>query len=162
MKRFFIALVFIFSFTVTVFCLRDFIEERDYTVDFQEKSPEMVAVLHVNFIGIVPEPEEAEKIVKKQLKIYGNKLVAAKHVVYREDKRTRYKNIIGSAWIENIPDPENPIKIKFNKDVAAYVWLGKTKTIVPFPDYMAFLKKQQKEFRKKQRLRKSDEEKQII
>jgi hypothetical protein len=160
MKKLFIVLICISFFTVTAFCLRDFIENCDYTVTFQEKSPEMAAVLHVNFIGIAPEPEEAEKIVKEQLKIHGRKLVAVK--VYTKDERTRYKNIIGSAWIENIVDPENPIKIKFNKDLAAYVWLGKTKTIVPFPDYIAFLKRQQKEFRKKERLKKSNESLQQI
>jgi hypothetical protein len=160
MKKFFIALIFISSFTISAFCLRDFIEGCDYTLDFQEKSPEMAAVLHVNFIGIAPELEEAEKIVKKQLKIYGNKLVAAKRVVYTEGKRIRYKNIIGSLWKENITDPENPTKIRFNKDLSAYVWIGKTKAIVPFPDYMAFLKRQQKEFRKKQKLDKSNKKNQ--
>jgi hypothetical protein len=49
-------------------------------------------------------------------------------------------------------DPENPIKIKFTEDLAAYVWLGKTKSIVPFPDYINFLKKQ-KDFREKQQLK---------
>jgi hypothetical protein len=126
-------------------------------VDFHEKSPEMAATLHVIFAGVVPEPSEAEKIVKQELRIYGNNLIASNKVMRIEKKEKRYKNIIGSAWKTDITDPANPIKIKFTEDLAAYVWLGKTKTIVPFPDYMTFLKKEQKDFKKKQQLNKSKE-----
>ena len=157
MKKFFIILMFTFSFTTSVFCTRDFIEGIDYTVDFHEKSPEMAATLHVNFVGVIPEPSKAEKIVKQKLGIYGNKLIASNKVIRTEKKETRYKNIIGSAWKTNITDPTNPIKIKFTEDLAAYVWLGKTKSIVPFPDYIVFLKKEQKDFKKKQQLNKSKE-----
>ncbi|MDR1244686.1 MAG: hypothetical protein LBJ98_01755 [Endomicrobium sp.] len=157
MKKSFIILMFTFSFTISAFCTRDFIEGIDYTVDFHEKSPEMAATLHVNFVGVVPEPSEAEKIVKQKLGIYGNKLIASNKVMRTEKKETRYKNIIGSAWKTNITDPANPIKIKFTEDLAAYVWLGKTKSIVPFPDYIVFLKKEQKDFKKKQQLNKSKE-----
>jgi hypothetical protein len=157
MKKSFIILMFMFFFTTSAFCTRDFIEGIDYTVDFHEKSSEMAATLHINFVGIVPEPSEAEKIVKQKLRIYGNKLIANHKVIRTEKKETRYKNIIGSAWKTNITDPANPIKIKFNEDLAAYVWLGKTKSIVPFPDYITFLKKEQKEFKKKQQLNKSKE-----
>ena len=157
MKKSFIILTFMFSFTILAFCTRDFIEGIDYTVDFHEKSPEMAAILHVNFVGVVPEPSEAEKIVKQKLRIYGNKLIASNKVIRTEKKETHYKNIIGSAWKTNITDPANPIKIKFTEDLAAYVWLGKTKSIVPFPDYIIFLKKEQKDFKKKQQLNKSKE-----
>jgi hypothetical protein len=136
--------MFTFSFTISVFCTRDFIKGIDYTIDFHEKSPEMAATLHINFVGVVPEPSEAEKIVKQKLRIYGNNLIASnKVVICTKKKETRCKNIIGSAWKANITDPANPIKIKFSEDLAAYVWLGKTKSIVPFPDYMTFLKKEQ-------------------
>ncbi|MDR3306117.1 MAG: hypothetical protein LBS61_00320 [Endomicrobium sp.] len=158
MKKLFITLMFIFSFTIAAFGVRDFIEGTDYTVDFHEKSPEMAATLRVNFTEVVPEPAEAEKIVKQNLKLYGDKLIASNKVIRAEKKETLYKNIIGSAWRANVTDPANPIKIKFNENLAAYVWLGKMKTIVPFPDYMAFLKKERKNFKKEQRLNKSREE----
>jgi hypothetical protein len=90
----------------------------------------MPAVLHVNFIRLIPEPKEAEEIVKQQLKIYGN------------IEKNKCKNIIGSAWHINEGNPANPVKIKFQKDLAAYVWLGKTRKIAAFPDYISFLKKE--------------------
>jgi hypothetical protein len=148
MKKSFIVLAFMFSFAASTFCTRDFIEGIDYIVDFHEKSPEMAATLHINFVKIVPEPSDAEKIVKQKLKIYSNKLITNNKAIRTEKKETRYKNIIGSAWKPNIANPESPIKIKFTKNLAAYVWLGKTKSIVPFPDYISFLKKEQKNSRK--------------
>jgi hypothetical protein len=155
MKKFFIILILLFSFAAVAFCLRNFIEGTDYIVDFQEKSPEMAATLHINFIGVIPEPAEAEKIVKTQLKIFGNELVSGNKSTHLIKKNIRYKNIIGSAWYANNSDPANPIKVNFQEDLEAYVWIGKTKTIVTFPDYMAFLKKEQKNFKKKQLLDKS-------
>ncbi|MDR2811677.1 MAG: hypothetical protein LBB06_01025 [Endomicrobium sp.] len=154
MKKSFIILMFMFSFTISAFCTRDFIEGIDYTMDFHEKSSEMAATLHVNFVGVIPDPSEAEKIVKQKLRIYGNNLIASNKVIRTGKKEMRYKNIIGSAWKTDITDPSNPIKIKFSEDLAAYVWLGKTKSIVPFPDYITFLKKEQKNFKKKQQLNK--------
>jgi hypothetical protein len=148
MKFFFVS-IFIFYFIASAFCSRTFIEGQDYTVDFQERSPEMAATLHINFIDVVPEPQEAEKIVKTQLQIFGDKLVSINKVIDPITKEPKYKNIIGSAWDENNADPANPIKIKFQPDLSAYVWIGKTKTIVPFPDYMSFLKKEQKRLKKK-------------
>jgi hypothetical protein len=129
-------------FSSNAFCFKNFIENTDYFVEFSEKSPEMAAVVHINFISDMPEAENAEKIVKQQLKKYGNMLVANKRVIITVKKEIKYKNIIGSAWYVNGADPANPTKIKFQKDLGAYVWLGKTGAIVPFPNYMSFLKKQ--------------------
>jgi hypothetical protein len=143
MKKSFIISIFTFFFTIPAFCTKDFIKGIDYTIDFHEKSPGMAATLHINFIGVVPEPSEAEKIVKQKLIIYGNNLITSNKTICTE-KKAHYKNIIGSAWKANIADPTNPIKIKFSEDFAAYVWLGKTKSIVSFPDYITFLKKQKK------------------
>jgi hypothetical protein len=98
----------------------------------------MLAVLHVNFISVIPEPKEAEEIVKHQLEIYGNMLAANK-------KTPKCKNIIGSAWHINKANPVNLVKIKFQKNLAAYVWLGKTRKIVTFPGYISFLKKEKKQ-----------------
>lgn len=135
MKKFFLTVSFILILTANVFCFDDFVEKVDYFVEFQEKSPGMLAVLHVNFISVLPEPKKAEKIVKQQLEIYGNISTA-------NEKTPKCKNIIGSAWHIKRTCPENPVKIKFQKDLAAYVWLGKTRKIVAFPDYMSFLKKE--------------------
>ncbi|MDR1122854.1 MAG: hypothetical protein LBL02_02385 [Endomicrobium sp.] len=143
MKKSFIILGVIFSFITSTFCTKDFIEGIDYIVDFHEKSPEMAATLHINFVKIATEPKDAEKIVKQKLKIYSSKAIRT------ERKETHYKNIIGSAWKPSIAGSGNLVKIKFTKDLAAYVWLDKTKSIVPFPDYVSFLKKEQKESRKK-------------
>jgi hypothetical protein len=137
MKKLFFIVSSILIFTADIFCFGDFTEKIDYFVEFQEKSTGMLAVLHVNFISITPEPKEVEEIVKQQLKIYGN--------MTRTDKQPpKCKNIIGSAWYINKEDPANPVKIKFQKNLAAYVWLGKTRKVVEFPDYIAFLKKEKK------------------
>ncbi|MDR1511710.1 MAG: hypothetical protein LBS15_02945 [Endomicrobium sp.] len=138
-KEIFVA-IFMLIFSINAFCTKDFTEKIDYVVEFQEKSPEMAAVLHVNFIKIIPEPKEAEKIIKQQLKIYGDKLVLHKREI-ATSKNGGYKNIIGSAWYTEGTHSGDYIKIKFNKDLAAYVWLGKTKNIVTFHDYISFLKK---------------------
>jgi hypothetical protein len=135
MKKYFFATTLTLIFSANVFCSRDFVEKTDYFVEFQEKSPKMAAVLHVNFTSDIPEPKEAEEIVKQQLKAHGNMLAANKKVA-------KYKNIIGSAWYVNKTYSANPVKIKFQKDLGAYVWLGKTKRIVTFPDYMSFLKRE--------------------
>ncbi len=135
MKKFFLTISFTLIFTTDIFCFGDFVEKIDYFVEFQEKLPGMSAVLHVNFISVIPEPKEAEKIVKQQLEIYGNMTATNK-------KTPKCKNIIGSVWYINKADPAKPVKIKFQKDLAAYVWLGKTRKIVAFPDYISFLKKE--------------------
>jgi hypothetical protein len=135
MKKFFFTAPFILIFTANIFCFGDFVEKIDYFVKFQKKSPDMSAVLHVNFLSVIPESKKAEEIVKQQLEIYGNMFAANK-------KTPKCKNIIGSAWHINKEDPANPVKIKFQKDLAAYVWLGKTREVVAFPDYIAFLKKE--------------------
>jgi hypothetical protein len=137
MKKIFLTVSFILIFVAYIFCFGDFAEKTDYFVEFQEKSPGILAVLHVNFISGIPEPKEAEEIVKQQLKIYGN--------IGTNKKTTKYKNIIGSAWYINKATPANLVKIKFQKDLAAYVWLGKTRKVVAFPDYISFLKKEKKQ-----------------
>jgi hypothetical protein len=131
-KKYFIVFLFSASFMFLIkTCFANLIENTDYFVDFQEQTTNMAAILHVNFISVFPDVDQAEEIVNQQLKKYGNLITQTGH----------YKNIIGSAWYVNELDPANPIKIKFQKDLGAYVWIGKTKTIVTFPRYMAFLKK---------------------
>jgi len=142
MKKKIFTTIFVLIFSTNAFCTRDFIEKIDYFIEFQEKSPEMAAVLHVNFIKIMPEPKEAEMIVKRQLKIYGNKLISQKKETRATKKGIKYKNIIGSAWYASDTNSGNYIKIKFQKDLSAYVWLGKARKIVTFPDYISFLKEE--------------------
>lgn len=141
-KEIFIALILVLTFSINVYCGKDFAEKTYYIVDFQEKSPEMAAVLHVNFIKVMPEAEEAEKIVKQQLRIYGNKLILHKKEIVAIKKGEKYKNIIGSAWYTKGTHFRDCVKIKFHKNLAAYVWLGKTKKIVTFHNYISFLKKE--------------------
>jgi hypothetical protein len=135
-KSFFtVSFIFILIFSADIFCFGNFVEKIDYFVEFQEKSSGMLAVLHVNFISVIPKPKEAEEIVKQQLEIYGNMPAVNK-------KTVKCKNIIGSAWYINKANPANPIKIKFQKDLAAYVWLSKTRKVVAFCDYISFLKRE--------------------
>ena len=142
MKKYFFTIIFIFTFSSNAFCFKNFIEKTDYFVEFHEKSSDMAAILHIKFMSATPEAEEAEKIVKYQLKKYGSILTANRKVITTSKKGVKYKNIIGSAWYVNDTDTANFTKINFKKDLGAYVWLGKTNTIVPFPNYMSFLKKE--------------------
>ncbi|MDR0617493.1 MAG: hypothetical protein LBG23_01790 [Endomicrobium sp.] len=142
MKKYFIVFLFSASFMFVIkTCFANLIENIDYFVDFQEQTINMAAILHINFISVFPDVDQAEEIVKQQLKKYGNLITQNDHFISTIKAEKRYKNIIGSAWYVNELDPANPIKIKFQKDLGAYVWIGKTKTIVTFPKYMAFLKK---------------------
>ncbi|MDR3125280.1 MAG: hypothetical protein LBU10_05385 [Endomicrobium sp.] len=142
MKKYFIVFLFSASFMfLSNACFANLIENTDYFVDFQEQTTNMAAILHINFISVFPDVDQAEEIVKQQLKKYGNLITQNSHFISTIKAKKRYKNIIGSAWYVNELDPANPIKIKFQKDLGTYVWVGKTKTIVTFPRYMAFLKK---------------------
>jgi hypothetical protein len=141
-KKYFFIFGFLISFIfLDIISYANLVENIDYSVDFQEKTPDMAAILHINFISVFPDAYQAEEIVNQQLKKYGNLITQNGHLISTVKTEKRYKNIIGSAWYINELDPSNPIKIKFQKDLGAYVWIGKTKTIVPFPKYMAFLKK---------------------
>jgi hypothetical protein len=141
-KKCFFSFVFFISFIFLVVPSHaNLVENTDYYVDFQEKAPNMAAILHINFISVFPDTYQAEEIVKQQLKKYGNLIIQNGHLISSLKTEKRYKNIIGSAWYINELDPANPTKIKFQNDFGAYVWIGKTKTIVTFPKYMIFLKK---------------------
>jgi hypothetical protein len=102
----------------------------------------MAAVLHVNFANVLPKPKEAEEIVKQQLRIHGSAIVALRNnkPLTTVKGEIKHKNIIGSAWHYTSSTRHNPMKIKFQKDMASYVWLGKTGKIVTFPSYIQFLK----------------------
>lgn len=142
MRKEIFALIIMIIFPINAVCVKDFVEKIDYVVEFHENSPKMAAVLHINFLKIIPESKEAEKIVKQQLRIYGDKLILHKKDTVATKKGKKYKNIIGSAWHTNGTRFGNHIKVKFQKDLAAFVWLGKTKKIVTFHDYISFLKKE--------------------
>ncbi|GHT61045.1 hypothetical protein AGMMS49531_07600 [Endomicrobiia bacterium] len=141
MKKYFLLIALILIFSANAFCLRNLLEQKDYFIKFEEKSPGMAAVLHVNFVSVIPNSKEAEGIVKQQLRKYGNMLIANNRISATVKKKIKYKNIIGSAWYVNGANPANLTKIKFRNDFGAYVWIGKTKNIVTFPNYMSFLKK---------------------
>jgi hypothetical protein len=143
-----IAATFLFCTTGYVFGA-GFTEGLDYTVDFQAKTPEYAAVLHVNFTTVQPDPEHAEAIVKEKLQSYGKLIDEEK--TFSSDGQQQYKNIIGSAWYIVDASSDSAVKIKFAKDLSAYVRIGKTKKTVPFPAYISFLKKEKETERKKQR-----------
>jgi hypothetical protein len=142
MKTYFLTTILILIFSTNAICSRNYLEQTDYFVKFEEKSPEMAAILHINFISVIPSPKEAEEIVKQQLKKYGNMLIANNKVSTTVKKEIKYKNIIGSVWYINDSDLANPVKIKFQDNLGAYAWIGKTNTIATFPNYMSFLKKE--------------------
>jgi hypothetical protein len=141
----------------------------------------MAAVLHINFIGIEPSPEEAERLLKDQLTIYGKILDDEKEAKKKEAEEAEktakkekpkvketlenadlldakeeeeeeiFKNIIGSVWFSADGNPENLTKIKYTDYFASFARIGKTKKIVTFPDYISFLKKERDEKKAKEK-----------
>jgi hypothetical protein len=139
-KCFVVSLFLVLFICLVTISYANLVENIDYSVDFQEKTSDMAAILHINFISIFPDIIQVEEIVKQQLKKYGSLIIKNNKLMSTLKTKRHYKNIIGSAWYINDLDPANPIKIKFKEDLGAYVWLGKTKTIVSFPQYLVFLK----------------------
>ncbi|MDR2425764.1 MAG: hypothetical protein LBD46_01035 [Endomicrobium sp.] len=68
-----------------------------------------------------------------------------------QDEEEKFKNIIGSVWYPVDGDPENMQKVSYSENSSAFVWLQKTHTIVAFPDYIKFLKKEKEEKKQKER-----------
>jgi hypothetical protein len=134
-KKIFLIIIFVF-FSSNIFCY----DKIHYDISFKEKTQDMLAVLHVNFFDVVSY-YYAEKILKEELKKYGNLLISTNKVCFNTENGLRHKNIIGSAYI--IID-KKITKIMFEKNNGSYVWIGKTKSILTFNDYIMFLKKQKK------------------
>jgi hypothetical protein len=132
-KKIFLIIIFI-SFLSNVFCY----DKLYYDVSFKEQTQDMLAVLHVNFFDMVP-CYYAEKVLKEELKKYGNLLIAKNKTYFNTENGIRYKNIIGSVYV--VIDKKKK-KIIFEKNNGSYVWIGKTKSILTFNDYIMFLKKQ--------------------
>ncbi|AKL98208.1 hypothetical protein [Endomicrobium proavitum] len=124
MKKIFISLSLLLILSCTAFAADKFTEGSDYSVDFNVNTTSKPAVLHINFTAVVPDSSEAEDVLKTQLSAYGKK---------------QNKNIIGSVWY---PESDVKSKVKFKEGVSSLVWISKTKKIVPFPEYVAFLKRE--------------------
>jgi hypothetical protein len=195
MKRFILSLFLISALAAVSFAARQFIEGTDYFTDFQSNEDnDKAAVLHINFIAVMPAPHEAEAILKDQLKVYGKIIEAEKESLKKEKEELekldaknekgkkkdkpkdkpksaqdiknpdelkaffeaedaaeeKYKNIIGSVRFSRDGTPENAEKIKYSDDSSAFVWIEKTKRIVPFPDYIKFLKKEREDRKQKE------------
>jgi hypothetical protein len=188
MKKFILSLFLVAAFAAISFCARQFLEGTDYETSFtHNEDNDKAAVLHINFISLMPEPAEAEDVLKDQLKVYAQILetekenkkeeLAALEKTAAKDKRKnkakpkekenpksakdikdpdelkaffeaedaqeeKFKNIIGSVWFSADGIPENAEKIKYDDNSSAFVWIAKIKKIVPFPDYIKFLKKE--------------------
>ncbi|MDR2860539.1 MAG: hypothetical protein LBV66_01740 [Elusimicrobiota bacterium] len=135
MKKVFLTAVFIFCFSAVTF--GELFEGLDYNVEYIAKPANMADVLHVNFISLMPSPSAAADIVKQQLQVYG-------------EKQSR-KNIVGTAWHTITGDEKDLQKIKFSQDLGAYVWMGRSKRVVSFTNYLYILKRERDNQRKAQR-----------
>ena len=195
MKKFILSLFLISLLAAVSFAARQFIEGTDYFAEFNpNEDNDKAAVLHINFIAVMPAPHEAEAIIKDQLKVYGKIIEAEKENQKKElakldeknekgkkkDKpkekpksaqdiknpdelkaffeaedaaEEKYKNIIGSVRFSRDGTPENAEKVKYSDDSSAFVLIEKTKKIVPFPDYIKFLKKGREDKKQKEKER---------
>ena len=178
MKKILFVLMLAGVFAASVFASRNFTEGTDFFVDFKQNDDHMLAVLHINFIDAQPTPQEAEAVLMDQMKIYAKIIeeyqaeskkeaeeikakekpktkaaATAKEALSKEneEEEIKYKNLIGSVWYPENGDPEKMIKVRFKEDLSAYVWLEKTKRIVAFPNYIAFLKKERDDKKEKEK-----------
>ncbi|MDR2191622.1 MAG: hypothetical protein LBO62_01905 [Endomicrobium sp.] len=173
MKKFIFTILFALLCAGALYAARVFIEGTDYSVDFVQNEDGRAAVLHINFTDAEPTPQEAELLLKDQLKIYG-KIIEDERIAKNKEEaeakskekiktvqissaaaeaaiEEKYKNIVGSVWF--LKDLENPVKIKFNDYLAAYAYIGKTQKIVQFPEYITFLKKERDAQKAKDKLK---------
>jgi hypothetical protein len=106
------------------------------------------------------EKEQAEKEQEKKDKNKKSKTKKSKEKEVKEitpfleeeeEKEEKFKNIIGTVWYTVDDNPENMAKVQYSENSSAFVWLGKTQKIVPFPDYIKFLKKEKEEKKQKEK-----------
>ncbi|MCL2143932.1 MAG: hypothetical protein FWH43_00330 [Endomicrobia bacterium] len=199
MKKIILSMLLIFFFAAASFSARQFLEGVDYEVSFkQNEDNNIAAILRINFVDLMPDPAEAEAVLKDQLKVYAQILETEKEnlkkvkeelelekeknkkknkpkpkekgkskeiqdiknpdelkAFFEEEDAAeeKYKNIIGSVWFSPDETAENAEKIKYGDNSSAFVWIEKTKKIVPFPDYIKFLKKEKDERKQKEKER---------
>jgi hypothetical protein len=122
-KKLILSIAILASFTVLSYA--DLTEGLDYTVDYQHRAPSMADTLHINFITIMPNGETVIEIMQKQLRAYGPRA---------------NKNLIATAYHTITGNTSDLQKIKFPDGSGAYVWLGRSKRIVKFPEYVTIMK----------------------
>ncbi|MDR2708866.1 MAG: hypothetical protein LBC07_02705 [Elusimicrobiota bacterium] len=125
MKKIILSLVFLFAFSN--FCSAKLIEGIDYNVSYKRNPSGYANILQVNFITLMPNPQEALEILRSHLSAYG--------------AQSGGKNIIGTAWHTMSGDDSDLKKMKLGGNFSAYVWLGRSKKVVPFPTYIAALRR---------------------
>lgn len=105
------------------------IEKENYIIQIKQNEKNYPKVLYVIFKETYPDLESARKILKAEL------LSLAK-------KENKEINIISSAWFD---DGKSDVlqKIKFSEKYGSLLWVGaKTKSVMTFPEYLDFLKKE--------------------
>ncbi len=105
------------------------IEKESYVIQIKQNEKKYPKVLYVIFKDIYPDVESVKKILKAEL------LSLAK-------KENKEINIIASAWF-NDGKTDALQKIKLSEKYGSLVWAGsKTKSVMTFPEYLNFLKKE--------------------
>jgi hypothetical protein len=125
MKKIILIAICLLSFAGSSF--GELYEGIDYNVSYRQTPRGYADVLHVNFMSIMPNPAVAVEILQKQLAVYGS--------------RSKGKNIIGSAWHTISGDQRDLRKMKFTETLGAYVWMGGSKRVVTFTNYLYLLKR---------------------
>ncbi|MDR1196484.1 MAG: hypothetical protein LBL00_08430 [Endomicrobium sp.] len=97
------------------------------------------------------EQEKKEKTKKGKTKKSKEKDVKEIDPLLEEEEEEKFKNIIGSVWYGVDDNPENMAKVQYSENSSAFVWLGKTQKIVPFPEYIKFLKKEKEQKKQKEK-----------
>ena len=105
------------------------IEKQNYSVHIKQYNKDYPVVLYV-ILKQQPSNEEVKNILYKELKIISKKEGIS-------------SNIIASAWVSDNTS-ESITKIELSEKSSAFVWMSKEKKILPFNDYIKYLKKHKK------------------
>lgn len=115
MKKIISVLLLFTFFAGFSFAAREFVEGTDYFVDFKQNEDNMAAVIHINFIDMMPAPAEAERILKDQLKVYA-KIIETDRENLKKEKEAEEKELAKKDKSKKDKKKEKPKKIEDIKD----------------------------------------------
>lgn len=131
-KKIFIIFFFILCFAAFASAGEtDIIERNNYTVHIKQYDKQYPVAAYVVYKNNIPLLDEIKKTLRKEL-------------IAMSKKQGAQNNIIASAWFDNSATGKLE-KIELSKNYSALVWVcGKERTIMPFNDYINYLKKKKK------------------
>ncbi|MGE4385110.1 MAG: hypothetical protein AB7E39_04500 [Endomicrobiaceae bacterium] len=132
LKKTFVIFFFLFCFAAFVSAEEtDIIERNNYTIHIKQYDKQYPVAAYIVYQNNIPLLDEIKKTLRKEL-------------IAMSKKQGAQNNVIASAWFDNNMTGKLE-KIKLSKNYSSLVWVcGKERTIMPFNDYINYLKKKKK------------------